>query len=51
MDEIKKNNFKLDITWLKDDSIEGADNLPGPSDIATESIAELEAVVMIYVIY
>lgn len=45
MDEIKKRNYKLDITWLKDESIEDADSLPEPNDLATEAIAELEAVV------
>jgi type I restriction enzyme M protein len=45
MDEIKKRNYKLDITWLKDESIEDADSLPEPADLATEAITELEAVV------
>jgi len=45
MEEIKKRNYKLDITWLKDDSIEDADSLPEPNDLATEAISELEAVV------
>jgi type I restriction enzyme M protein len=45
LDEIKKRNYKLDITWLKDESIEDSNNLPEPSIIATEAIAELEAVV------
>ena len=45
MEDIKKRNYKLDITWLKDDSIEDADSLPDPSVLATEAITELEAVV------
>jgi type I restriction enzyme M protein len=45
LEEIKKRNYKLDVTWLKDDSIEDADNLPEPSELATEAITELEAVV------
>ena len=45
IEEIKKRNYKLDITWLKDESIEDADSLPEPNDLATEAIAELEAVV------
>jgi type I restriction enzyme M protein len=45
MEEIKKRNYKLDITWLKDDSIEDADSLPEPSELATEAITELEAMV------
>lgn len=43
--EIQKRNYKLDITWLKDDSAEDADTLPEPTELATEAIAELEAVV------
>jgi type I restriction enzyme M protein len=45
MDEIRKRGYKLDITWLKDDSVEDADNLPEPNELATEAITELEAVV------
>jgi type I restriction enzyme M protein len=45
LEEIKKRNYKLDITWLKDDSIEDADSLPEPNELATEAITELEAVV------
>ena len=36
---------KLDVTWLKDDSLEDADELPEPQDLAAEAITELEAVV------
>lgn len=43
--EIKDRDYKLDITWLKDESIEDADNLPEPQDLASEAITELEAVV------
>jgi len=43
--EIKERNNKLDITWLKDDSLEDVDELPDPQDLATEAIAELEAAV------
>ena len=45
MEDIKKRNYKLDISWLKDDSIEDADSLPEPDEIANEAITELEAVV------
>ncbi|MBI4848741.1 MAG: N-6 DNA methylase [Nitrospirae bacterium] len=45
VDEIKERNFKLDITWLKDDSLEDSDGLPEPQDLASEAITELEAVV------
>lgn len=43
--DIKERNYKLDITWLKDETIEDADNLPEPQDLASEAITELEAVV------
>ena len=43
--EIKERNYKLDITWLKDESLEDADGLPEPQDLATEAITDLEAVV------
>jgi type I restriction enzyme M protein len=36
---------KLDITWLKDESLEDGDELPEPQDLAGEAITELEAVV------
>ena len=42
---IKERDFKLDITWLKDDSLEDSDELPEPQDLAAEAITELEAVV------
>lgn len=43
--EIKERDYKLDITWLKDESLEDADELPEPQDLAAEAIIELEAVV------
>lgn len=43
--EIKERGYKLDITWLKDESLEDSDNLPEPQELATEAITELEAVV------
>jgi type I restriction enzyme M protein len=43
--EIKERDFKLDITWLKDESFEDAEELPEPQDLAGEAITELEAVV------
>lgn len=43
--EIKKRDYKLDITWLKDETLDDADNLPEPSLLATEAITELEFVV------
>ena len=43
--EIKERDYKLDITWLKDESLEDADELPEPQDLAAEAITELEAMV------
>ncbi|MBS1507977.1 MAG: SAM-dependent DNA methyltransferase [Bacteroidetes bacterium] len=43
--EVEKRDYKLDITWLKDESLEDADSLPEPNVLATEAITELEAVV------
>ncbi|MBV8857221.1 MAG: SAM-dependent DNA methyltransferase [Acidobacteria bacterium] len=45
IDEIKARDYKLDITWLKDESLEDPDELPEPQDLAAEAITELEAVV------
>jgi type I restriction enzyme M protein len=45
LSEIKQRAYKLDITWLRDESIEDGDDLPEPQDLATEAITELEAVV------
>ena len=42
---IKARGYKLDVTWLKDDSLEDSDDLPEPQDLAAEAITELEAVV------
>jgi type I restriction enzyme M protein len=45
IEEIKARDYKLDITWLKDESLEDADDLPEPDYLASEAITELEAVV------
>jgi len=45
LSEIKKRDYKLDVTWLKDESLEDADELPEPQDLASEAITDLEAVV------
>ncbi len=45
IEEIKERDYKLDVTWLKDDSLEDSDELPEPQDLAGEAITELEAVV------
>jgi len=43
--EVKNREYKLDITWLKDESLEDKDELPEPQDLASEAITELEAIV------
>lgn len=43
--DIKDREYKLDITWLKDESLEDSDELPEPQDLASEAITELEAAV------
>lgn len=43
--EIKDRGYKLDVTWLRDESLEDSDELPEPQDLAAEAITELEAVV------
>ncbi len=45
LSEIKERDYKLDITWLKDESLEEGEDLPDPQDLAAEAITELEAVV------
>ncbi len=45
LSEIRERDYKLDITWLKDESLEDAEDLPEPQDLAAEAITELEAVV------
>ncbi len=42
--EIRERGYKLDITWLKDESLEDSEDLPAPQDLAAEAITELEAV-------
>jgi type I restriction enzyme M protein len=43
--EIAERSYKLDVTWLKDESLEDSDEMPEPQDLAAEAITELEAVV------
>jgi type I restriction enzyme M protein len=41
---IKERGYKLDVTWLKDESLEDGDDLPELQDLAIEAILELRAV-------
>ena len=44
--EVRERNYKLDgFKWLKDEDLEGSDELPEPEELATDPIAELEAAV------
>ncbi len=42
LEEIKARNYKLDITWLKDESLDDAQELPEPQDLISEAILELK---------
>ena len=42
-DVIARDKANLDITWLKDDSLEDLDNLPAPEVIAREIVEDLQA--------
>ena len=43
--EIKERGYKLDIKWLKDDSLDDPNDLPEPQELIEEAVTELEAVV------
>ncbi|MFZ5802605.1 MAG: N-6 DNA methylase [Candidatus Omnitrophota bacterium] len=43
--EIKDRGYKLDVTWLKDESLDDPEDLPEPQVLASEAITELETVV------
>jgi type I restriction enzyme M protein len=45
IDEIKERGYKLDLKWLKDDTVDDPNNLPEPLDLIAEAVSELEAVV------
>jgi type I restriction enzyme M protein len=44
--EIAQRSYKLDITWLKDESLESSDDLPDPVDLANQVVSELEAIIV-----
>ena len=39
---IKRDKVSLDITWLKDESLESLENLPEPEILADEIVGNLE---------
>jgi type I restriction enzyme M protein len=44
--EVKARDFKLDgFKWLKDESLDDADELPEPEELVTDAVGELEAAV------
>jgi type I restriction enzyme M protein len=44
--EVRRREFKLDsFKWLKEESLEDADDLPEPEELAADAVAELEAAV------
>ncbi len=42
-EEIARRNDNLDVTWLRDESLASADDLPPPAEIAAEIVAQLKA--------
>ena len=41
--DVKERDFKIDsLKWLKDESLDDANELPEPEELATDAIAELE---------
>jgi type I restriction enzyme M protein len=40
--EIDKRDDNLDIFWLKDESLQDADDLPEPEDLVSEAVTQLE---------
>jgi type I restriction enzyme M protein len=45
--EVKDRDFKLDsLKWLRDESLDDADDLPPPEQLATDAISELENAIL-----
>lgn len=42
---MQRDKLSLDITWLRDESLEDAENLPPPDVLAQEIVEDLEAVI------
>jgi type I restriction enzyme M protein len=43
IDEIRARDFNLDIFWLRDESLQNSDELPDPSELASEAVTQLQA--------
>jgi type I restriction enzyme M protein len=44
--EVKERDYKIDsLKWLRDESLDDADGLPEPEELATDAIGELEGAV------
>ncbi len=41
-EEVSRRDDNLDIFWLKDESLEDADDLPEPEDLLSEAVTQLE---------
>jgi type I restriction enzyme M protein len=39
----KRDKLSLDITWIRDESLEDTDNLPDPPVLAAEIVEDLQA--------
>ena len=42
-DLLKRDKLSLDITWIRDESLEDTDNLPDPAVLAAEIVEDLQA--------
>jgi type I restriction enzyme M protein len=42
---VRERGYKLDFTWLKDESLDDEDDLPEPRELVADAITELEAVI------
>jgi len=45
IEEIKDLGYRLDINWLRDETLENSEDIPEPQVLASEAITELEAIV------
>ena len=45
LEYIQNRDYNLDISWLTDESLEDADDLPEPDEVAGEAITHLEAAI------